>query len=101
MLYQTADWVWKRLFIGFCRHKYHTVWFGKTGGVTLNSDYRYAPEYGRIEGFVANLVRDTGAAEFCAQLCCECLKLLEGREVVLFELIFSDHVSDFDALEGR
>lgn len=49
MLYQMADWVWKRLYIEFCCHKYRTVWFGKTGGVTLNSDYRYAPEYGRIE----------------------------------------------------
>ena len=39
MLYQMADWIWKRLYIGSCRHKYRPVWFGKTDGVTLNSDY--------------------------------------------------------------
>ena len=49
MLYPIADWLWKQLYIGFCRHRYRTVWFGKTGGVTLNSDYQYAPEHGRIE----------------------------------------------------
>ncbi len=61
VLYNALNWLWKRAYVLTCRHRYETLWFGKTGGVTLNRDYQYVPEYG------------------CSQRCMRCGRMRQMR----------------------